>query len=68
MRTSANGWLVLGADLDAGQVRSVPGLKISDHTPEPAWLGVSGFTELRDGQVWAYGGTNHLSGLEGFIW
>ncbi len=54
-------------DLDAGQVHSVPG-KIDDLAPEPSWPGVYGFTELRDGQVWAYGGTMHMGGVEGFIW
>ena len=51
----------------AGQVHSVPG-KIDDLAPEPSWPGVYGFTELRDGQVWAHGGTMHMGSVEGFIW
>ncbi len=32
------------------------------------WDGVFGFFERHDGQVWAYGGTNHLGLTDGFIW
>jgi hypothetical protein len=31
------------------------------------WLGVYGFVELRDGQVWAYGGITHLGSIIGEI-
>src|SRR5262249_10092104 len=55
-------------DLRAGRVYSIPGRKIYDHTPEKHWPGVFGFTELRDGQVWAYGGITHLGHTEGFVW
>src|SRR5262249_13840802 len=55
-------------DLKAGQVHSVPGLEIyKPHFPGKHWPGVFGFTQLRDGQVWAYGGLIHFSS-EGFIW
>ena len=54
-------------DLDAGQVHPVPGLRIFDFSPQPFWLGVVGFTELKDGQVWAYGGTTHMGQTDGFI-
>ena len=50
------------------RLRSVAGLKIYEHTPELLWLGIFGFTELRDGQVWAYGGTTHMGSTDGFIW
>ena len=55
-------------DLDAGEIRLVPGLRIYDEVPQPLWRGVVGFTELRDGQVWAYGGTTHMGMTDGFIW
>ncbi len=54
-------------DLDAGQVRTIAGQRIYQHTPELKWDGVYGFSELRDGQVWAYGGTMHFSS-DAFIW
>ncbi len=60
------GWCYC-VDLDAGQIRSVAGQRIYQHTPELNWHGVYGFTELRDGQVWAYGGFEHFS-TEGFVW
>jgi hypothetical protein len=55
-------------DLDAGQVRSIAGQRIYEHTTQLLWLGVYGFTELRDGQVWAYGGSMHMGMTDGFIW
>jgi hypothetical protein len=55
-------------DLDAGKVHSIPGLKVFEAWPKPLWLGVYGFAELRDGQVWAHGGTMHMGSTEGFIW
>ncbi len=61
------GWCIC-VDLGAGQVREIPGLRIYDFSPDPAWLGVMGFTELRDGQVWAHGGTTHMGDTEGFLW
>ncbi|WP_422927284.1 hypothetical protein [Singulisphaera sp. PoT] len=34
---------------------------------KPYWSGVYGFAELRDGQVWAFGGTEHMGGCEAII-
>jgi hypothetical protein len=55
-------------DLDAGQAHSVPAAMIKDRGRRPWWRGIHGFTEMRDGQVWAYGGLIHMGGREGFIW
>ncbi len=61
-----DGWCSC-VDLDAGEVRSIAGLRIYDDTPRLLWRNVYGFAELHDGQVWAYGGTLDL-GSEAFIW
>ena len=42
------------------------GPEIDEETRKKYWSGIYGFTELRDGQVWAYGGTVHF-GSDGFI-
>ena len=54
-------------DLTAGQVHSVDGPKPKGPRGGNLWPGIYGFTELRDGQVWAYGGTMHMGGTQGFI-
>ncbi len=59
------GWCV-HVDLGTGQVHEVAGLKFYKNSG-PTWLGVHGFAELHDGQVWAYGGTMHMGHTEGFI-
>jgi hypothetical protein len=59
------GWCV-HVDLATGQVQDVPGLKFYKNSG-PTWLGVYGFAELHDGQVWAYGGIMHMGSTEGFI-
>jgi hypothetical protein len=61
------GWCCY-VDLDAGKIHSILGLKVYETWPRELWLGVFGFAELRDGQVWAHGGTTHMGSTEGFIW
>lgn len=39
----------------------------TDPKPKPYWPGVYGFVELRDGQVWALGGTLHMGLAEAWI-
>jgi hypothetical protein len=61
------GWCSV-LDLTTGTIRSIPGLKIFEHDPDKEyWRGVYGFFERDDGQVWAYGGTNHMGSTDGFI-
>jgi hypothetical protein len=54
-------------DLQAGQVHPVAGPKKPGPRGGNRWSGIFGFTELRDGQVWAYGGTTHMGITEGFL-
>jgi hypothetical protein len=60
------GWCS-SVDLEAGEIHSVPAA-IDDRGRPSGWRGVVGFTELRDGQVWAFGGLTHMGSTEGFIW
>ncbi len=55
-------------DTRTGRLRSIPGLQIYQMSQQRSWLGICGFTELDDGQVWAFGGTIHFTQSEGFIW
>ena len=48
-----------------GTSHSIPGIKKGEYDNE--WEGVYGFVELRDGQVWAYGGLSHMDIDEAFI-
>ncbi len=50
------GWCAY-VDLKAGKLQSVPGVR----------SGVFGFTELRDGQVWAHGGITHMGSTSAYI-
>ena len=61
------GWCAY-VDLGEQKVQVVPGPDVDDETRERSWSlsSVHGFTELRDGQVWAYGGMLHM-GSSGFI-
>ena len=59
------GWCAY-VDFKEGKVHAVPGPEMDEDTRKKLWSGVYGFTELRDGQVWAYGGTVHM-GTDGFI-
>ncbi|QEH38693.1 Two component regulator propeller [Aquisphaera giovannonii] len=73
------GWLWLGSDhgewggritrldLTTGKAEAVH-LPQSDDLRHPAFLeGVYGFLERRDGQVWAFGGTMHMTIGSGYI-
>ena len=55
-------------DLGAGRVVEIPGRKLHTKDREPSWLGLYGFVELKDGPVWAFGGTAHMGITEGYIW
>jgi hypothetical protein len=59
------GWCCY-VDFKEGKVQTVPGPEIDEDTRNQYWLGIYGFTELRDGQIWAYGGMLHM-GSDGFI-
>ncbi len=62
------GWVSV-CDPATGTLRSIPGRKIYEHKPDKEfWLGVMGFFERHDGQVWAYGGTTHMGITDGYIW
>ena len=55
-------------DLGAGRVVEIPGRKLQSKDREPLWLGLYGFVELKDGPVWAFGGTAHMGITEGYFW
>ena len=61
------GGRVARADLGQGTIAEIkpprPG-EIESHF----WQGVYGFIELKDGQVWAFGGTSHMGYNTGCIW
>jgi hypothetical protein len=54
-------------DLSTGAVTTIK--PPADHKLEeqPFWDGIYGFVELRDGQIWAFGGTSHMGVNEGQI-
>jgi hypothetical protein len=61
------GGQVTRVDLASGAATSVappPAREPDEHT---GWDGVYGFIELRDGQIWAFGGTSHLGMNSSFI-
>jgi hypothetical protein len=55
-------------DLQAGVIHALEGRPVFDLSTQKFWTGVFGFSELHDGQVWAYGGTTHMNTTLGFIW
>jgi hypothetical protein len=56
-------------DSKTGTLRSIPGRTIYKHEPDKEfWLGVFGFFEQHDGQVWAHGGITHMGSTNGYIW
>ncbi len=56
-------------DPSTGTLRSISGRKIFEHDPDKEyWLGVFGFFECHDGQVWAHGGTTHMGSTNGYVW
>ncbi|MDR3620917.1 MAG: hypothetical protein P4L85_16315 [Paludisphaera borealis] len=58
---------VMRVDLEKGSVQNIPGPKSSFFSKgKPYWSGILGFVELRDGQIWAHGGSMHGMG-DGFI-
>ncbi len=65
-RGDLGGWCAF-VDFEAGRLQVIPG-RVEPHNPRPFWLGVMGFTERPDGQVWAHGGTIRGVLTEGFIW
>ena len=54
-------------DLSSGKRQSIAGIKRRNEEAGEGWDGVYGFIELRDGQVWAYGGVSHMGFNEAFI-
>jgi hypothetical protein len=47
-------------DLSTGTVATIEPPPSREPGEEASWDGIYGFVELRDGQVWAYGGTSHM--------
>jgi hypothetical protein len=60
------GW-VTRVDLVKGTTEAIKPPPSHDPAVEPSWQGVYGFIELRDGQVWAFGGTSHMGFNQGEI-
>ena len=70
-------WLGIDDGEWGGQIHQVNLARgtISELQPPPSrdpdrkafWSGVYGFIELRDGQIWAYGGTMHMGFNNGYV-
>lgn len=61
------GGRVARVDLVRGTLAEVPPAPAREPGGEASWEGVYGFVELRDGQVWAFGGTSHMGFNSGVI-
>ena len=61
------GGLVWRVDLVKGTLAAIepPPSREPDH--KAFWEGLYGFIELRDGQVWAFGGTSHMGSSSGSV-
>ena len=58
---------VLRIDLSAGIVTAIKPPPSREPGGEDSWDGIYGFIELRDGQIWAFGGVSHMGFNEGEI-
>lgn len=58
------GWVVR-INLDEGKMANLPPPPSTDADQKASWHAVNGFIELADGQIWAFGGTNHMGITDG---
>lgn len=61
------GGRITRVDLTEGTVAAIKPPPSHEPDREAFWEGVYGFVELRDGQVWAFGGTSHMGLNSGYI-
>ena len=61
------GGSVTRIDLNTGKLATIEPPPSRNRGQKPFWRGVYGFVELRDGQIWPYGGTYHMGINEGEI-
>jgi hypothetical protein len=61
------GGRITRVDLVNGTIASIKPPPSREPGLEAFWEGVYGFIELRDGQIWAFGGTSHMGLNRGYI-
>jgi hypothetical protein len=61
------GGRIIRVDLAKGIIATIKPPPSHEPDREAFWEGIYGFIELRDGQVWAFGGTSHMGLNQGYV-
>jgi hypothetical protein len=61
------GGRIIRVDLAKGIIATIKPPPSREPDRQAFWEGIYGFIELRDGQVWAFGGTSHMGVNHGYV-